>query len=153
MNKERHLVYLGLGSNLGDGPENLQRSIALLEQGGAGRMLAVSAFVTSRPWGFASGHLFTNAVAAFETSLSPETLLETTQKIEKQMGRQNKHRPGEPYEDRIIDIDILTYDDLHLHSERLTVPHPHIEARDFVREPLIECKKLVARLQNNNNNN
>lgn len=153
MNNEQHLVYLGLGSNLGDGAENLRQAIALLGREGAGRMLAVSAFVTSSPWGFRSEHLFTNAVAAMETSLSPETLLDTTQKIEKKMGRRNKHRPGEPYEDRIIDIDILTYDDLHYHSERLTLPHPHIEVRDFVREPLAECQKLVARQSNKNNNN
>lgn len=153
MNNEQHLVYLGLGSNLGDGAENLRRAIALLGREGAGRMLAVSTFVTSSPWGFESELLFTNAVAAMATSLSPETLLDTTQKVEKEMGRRNKHRPGESYEDRIIDIDILTYDDLHYHSERLTLPHPHIEVRDFVREPLAECKKLVAQQCNKNNNN
>lgn len=152
VNGSSHLAYLGLGSNLGDGAENLRRAIALLEQNRVGRILAVADFVISRPWGFESEHLFTNTVAAIETAMSPETLLDITQEIEKIMGRENKHRPGEPYEDRIIDIDILTYDDLHLHNQRLTLPHPHIEARDFVREPLAECRKLVARLQNNKYN-
>lgn len=152
MNREQHLAYLGLGSNLGDGAENLHRAIALLDQNCDGRMIAVSTFITSSPWGFESDHLFTNAVAAMVTSLSPEALLDMTQKIEKEMGRQNKHRPGEPYEDRIIDIDILTYDDLHYHSERLTLPHPHINDRNFVREPLAECHSIIAQQYYKNNN-
>ncbi len=153
MNEKRHLVYLGLGSNLGDTAENLRRAIALLNQHRDSRILAVYTIVTSNPWGFESDHLFTNAVAAMETTLSPETLLDMTESIEKRLGRQNKHRPGEPYEDRTIDIDILTYDDVHCNSERLTLPHPHIEERDFVRLPLAECRRLVARLYTNNNNN
>ena len=54
------------------------------------------------------------------------------------MGRTHKHRQGEPYTDRIIDIDILLYDDLHVSTERLTIPHPHINDRDFVKIPLSE---------------
>jgi 2-amino-4-hydroxy-6-hydroxymethyldihydropteridine diphosphokinase len=145
--QELHWVYVGLGSNLGNGAANLRMALdALREQ--AGQVVAVSDFITSEPWGFESPHRFTNAVAALHTGLSPEELLAVTQRIEHDMGRTYRRAPGEPYEDRIIDIDLLTYDDLHCHTEHLTLPHPHIEERDFVREPLSECRKRVEALNN-----
>jgi len=131
------LFYLGLGSNLGDGRENINRAVELLGQ--VGRIIAVSELIESEPWGFESIHGFTNAVASFQTSLTPMQLLEETQRIEKKMGRTQKHRPGESYTDRIIDIDLLIYDGPAISNERLTLPHPLIEKRDFVRIPLMEC--------------
>jgi 2-amino-4-hydroxy-6-hydroxymethyldihydropteridine diphosphokinase len=141
------LVYLGLGSNLGNGAANLRMALDALEAQ-AGRVVAVSDFITSEPWGFESPHRFTNAVAALRTELQPEELLAVTQRIEHGMGRTYRRAPGEPYEDRIIDIDLLTYDDLHCRTEHLTLPHPHIEERDFVREPLAECRERVEALKN-----
>jgi 2-amino-4-hydroxy-6-hydroxymethyldihydropteridine diphosphokinase len=138
-----HTVYLGLGSNLGDGAANLRRALSALQEQ-AGRILVVSDFITSEPWGFESPHRFTNAVAVLETPLSPEGLLQVTQHIERSMGRTERRAPGEPYEDRIIDIDLLTYDDLHCHTPRLTLPHPHIDERDFVRLPLQQCKTRLT---------
>lgn len=138
-----HLAYLGLGSNLGDGPAQLRDAIRRL--GATGEVVAESDFVESEPWGFGSAHRFTNAVVALRTGLTPLGLLDATQQIERDMGRRHKHRPGEPYTDRLIDIDLLTYDDLHLQSERLTLPHPLIEERDFVRLPLAQCRAKVNR--------
>lgn len=140
------LVYLGLGSNLGNGRENLTRAIEAL-QDDAGAVVAVSSFVNSEPWGFRSANMFTNAVVAIETLLAPEVLLDCTQRIERQMGRLSGRKEGEPYEDRIIDIDILYYDDLHIQTARLTIPHPLIQQRPFVLEPLRECRALVLSQQ------
>lgn len=151
------LVYLGLGSNLGNGIENLNRSLDLLNRQ-VGTVKAVSAYVESEPWGFESEHRFTNAVCALETSLDPMQLLDETQAVERQMGRTHKHGAGESYTDRIIDIDILMYDaapwenpcrkpgvGLFLKSERLTLPHPLIFEREFVWGPLADCyKRLLA---------
>lgn len=137
-----HIIYIGLGSNLGDGPLNLDVARGLLSQR-VGEELCCSDYVESEPWGFSSDNRFTNAVVAFRTELDPLPLLDATQDIERQMGRRHKHKAGEAYTDRIIDLDILLYDDLHYHDERLTIPHPHIEARSFVREPLSECMNKI----------
>lgn len=136
------LSYLGLGSNLGNGRQNLDRAIALISDL-VGEVKAVSSYMESEPWGFKSLHRFTNAVCAVETVLEPMDLLDVTQSIERQMGRIHKHRQGENYTDRIIDIDILTYDELIVYNERLILPHPLIEQREFVYRPLEECKKQI----------
>ena len=136
-------AFLGLGSNLGDGVANLNRALQLLREF-VGDVQAVSDFVTSEPWGYASEHCFTNAVCAVETVLSPMQLLDMTQQIERQMGRTHKHAPGESYTDRIIDIDILTYADVRMQNERLTLPHPLIEQRDFVKYPMQDCIKKLS---------
>lgn len=137
MNIAQHIAYLGLGSNLGNGERNIQKAMEMISDR-VGEILAVSSFYKSEPWGFESEHLFTNNVIKLRTSLSPTKVLDITQEIEKEMGRTKKHKPGESYTDRIIDIDILTYDDLELRTERLTLPHPFIQERDFVRNPLEE---------------
>lgn len=138
------LVFLGLGSNLGDGKTNLDQALLLIGQQ-VGEVKAVSSYIESEPWGFDSVYRFTNAVCAVETELEPMLLLDETQAIERKMGRTHKHQPGESYTDRIIDIDILTYDNLTLNNNRLTLPHPLIEEREFVYRPLNECKKLIKK--------
>lgn len=134
-----HTAYLGLGSNLGDGKANLDKSLEMLAER-VGEIVAVSTYMESEPWGFKSTNRFTNGAVAVKTELSPIELLDATQAIEREMGRTHKHKPGEPYTDRIIDIDILLYDDLQIKTERLIIPHPHIENRDFVKIPLSEIK-------------
>lgn len=140
------IAYLGLGSNLGNGRSNLLQAIVLLKEQ-VGAVKAISRFIESEPWGFESEHRFTNAVVAVETDADPMELLAQTQSIERQMGRTHKHKPGESYTDRIIDIDILLYGTLQITSERLTIPHPLINERDFVKAPLEECKQLVSLLE------
>jgi 2-amino-4-hydroxy-6-hydroxymethyldihydropteridine diphosphokinase len=137
-----HIVYIGLGSNLGDGPKNLNKAVALLQKE-AGDVLYTSAYIESEPWGFESEHRFTNAVTVISTTLEPLPLLDLTQQIERRMGRTRKRRRGEGYSDRVIDLDLLIYDDLQLETERLILPHPHIADRDFVRLPLEECQAFI----------
>lgn len=139
------LVYIGLGSNLGDGRENLQTAIRLLAEQ-VGEVVAVSSLIESEPWGFESEHRFTNGVVALRTTLTPHALLDATQDIERQMGRTHKHLPGEAYMDRIIDLDLLEYEDLVLADSRLSLPHPLIQERSFVRIPLEECKQITKQI-------
>ena len=147
-----HIVYIGLGSNLGDGPKNLDKAVALLQKE-AGEVLYTSAYIESEPWGFESEHRFTNAVTVIRTALEPLPLLDLTQQIERRMGRTRKRRRGEGYSDRVIDLDLLMYDDLQLETERLILPHPHIAERDFVRLPLEECQTFMRNANQSSDSN
>ena len=137
-----HTVYLSLGTNLGDKEHNLVSAIKEIERR-IGPVRAQSAFLTTEPWGFESENTFLNAAVRVETELSPNELLRVTQQIEREMGRTQKSSvdPQQSkviYHDRIIDIDILLYDDLHINTKKLTIPHPHMYERDFVLIPLRE---------------
>lgn len=140
--------YLSLGANLGEREETLQKAIALLEERGV-QVTAQSAFFYSEPWGFASSHGFCNCCVQVQTALAPETLLDLTQSVERELGRTHKtatdaaHQPLTGYSDRTIDIDLLVCMDdsgqcIRLHTERLTLPHPFMKERDFVMVPLRE---------------
>ena len=137
-----HHVTLSLGSNLGSRRENLQRAILALQER-AGSVVGCSAFLTTEPWGFESEHPFLNAAVRLATALTPRQLLLVTQEIERELGRTMKSSDG-VYHDRVIDIDILTYDDVVLdetfiHEGRtltLHIPHPLMKERDFVMVPL-----------------
>ena len=131
-----HLVYFSLGSNLGDKKQNLSTAIKLMEEQ-IGVLLRQSAFLETEPWGFQSDNSFVNAAICMETPLDPFEVLAKTQEIERELGRTIKSTNGE-YHDRIIDIDILLYDDLHINTPQLTIPHPLMEQRDFVMIPLRE---------------
>jgi len=128
-------VYLGLGANLGDKERNLTDAITTLSQE-VGFVIRQSAFYASKPWGFESENQFLNAVVLVETSLSPFDLLAKTQEMERNMGRVTKSPNG--YSDRLIDIDILFYDNLIIDQPALKIPHPLIVERDFVLMPLVE---------------
>ena len=128
--------YLSIGTNLGNREKNLRDAIYNIGES-AGTILRTSSFIETAPWGFASDNAFLNAVVLIETTLSPLDLLHATQKIEQTMGRTQKSVNG-IYHDRIIDIDILTYDDVHISTPELTLPHPLMHERDFVMIPLNE---------------
>ena len=130
------LIYLGLGSNLGDKGKNIKEALAHIA-GKVGDVLALSGFYETQPWGYESTETYLNAVAGIETPLSPEDLLTATRKIEQEMGRTQKTVNGK-YHDRLIDIDILLYDDLVIQQPGLTIPHPLMYERDFVLQPLAE---------------
>lgn len=134
--QQLHSVYLGLGTNLGNREENILRAYGHIENK-VGSIVRRSSPFHSEPWGFESENAFVNTAVCVETALSPMEVLSTTQEIERQMGRTQKSVGG-VYHDRIIDIDILLYDNLHMQSEELTLPHPHIGERPFVYEPLNE---------------
>ena len=130
-----HTVYLSLGTNLGDKEQNLLSAITEIGRR-IGPIRTQSAFLSTEPWGFESENTFLNAAVCVETDLSPLALLDETQQIERDMGRTQKTTVS--YHDRIIDIDILLYDDLHINTPRLTIPHPLMYKRDFVLIPLRE---------------
>lgn len=134
-----HVVYLSLGSNLGRKEENLSNAIKKIGEL-VGDVVRQSAFIETEPWGFQSDNNFVNACVCVETDLSPREVLEMTQLIERELGRTEKSN-NEVYHDRIIDIDILLYDDLSVDEPDLKIPHPHMKERDFVMKPLREIMK------------
>lgn len=131
-----HIVYLGLGSNIGARHEMIEKAIELIAEQ-VGDIVLQSALYETEPWGFSSENLFINGAVACQTTLTPLEVLQKTQTIEKQLGRTHKTKNGK-YEDRVIDIDILLYDDLHLTHSQLVIPHPHIAKRPFVYQPLCD---------------
>ena len=129
------LSFLSLGSNLGDKNRNLNDAILLLAER-VGEVRRLSTFLSTAAWGYKSDNEYLNAVVLVETSLSPLELLAETQEIEIFMGRLQK--TVETYSDRIIDIDILLYDNEIIDLPTLKIPHPLMLERDFVLLPLIE---------------
>ncbi len=132
MDKRKNTVYLGLGSNLGDRMINLRAAIRELETLSID-LLQYSSVYESEPWGADSLHIFLNMVLEIETELSPIDLLHACQLIEQNLGRKKKTK--DRYENRIIDIDILSYADLVYTSGDLKLPHPEIAKRNFVLIP------------------
>lgn len=102
-----------------------------------GKIVSLSAFYVTAPWGFASDNSFLNAVVCVETSLRPLEVLKETQAIERELGRTSKSLGG-VYSDRLIDIDLLLYGDTIMDEEGLILPHPLMTERRFVMEPLAE---------------
>lgn len=131
-----HTVYLALGSNLGDKEGHIKQALRLIEEE-VGTVSACSSLLVTEPWGFRSEQNFMNAAARVNTSLTPRDVLEATQQIERAMGRTQKSTDGQ-YHDRIIDIDILLYDNLRVDEGDLHIPHPLMFERDFVMIPLRE---------------
>lgn len=132
----KHLVYISLGSNLGDKKYNLEKAVNKIAER-AGSVSAISSIYETEPWGYESPNTFFNMVIRLESTLSPTQLLKLTQDIELEMGR-TKKSIGSSYQDRIIDIDIILYDDLIMETQELILPHPYFHKRKFVLEPLFE---------------
>lgn len=130
-----HISYLSLGSNLGDRLQHLENAIYMLVEQGVEAEL-VSSLYQSEPWGFASDHWFLNQVVRVNSDHTPEELLSIMHDAERYAGRIRKEMPG--YADRVLDIDLLFYDDLIIDSPALKVPHPRLAERKFVLEPLNE---------------
>ena len=135
-NKHMAIVYLSLGSNIGDRVGYIQQATSLLNANEDINIVATSSFYETEPWGMESENWFVNAVIQVATSLEPEQLLDECQRIEKQLGR--KPREGSAYSDRTIDIDIIFYDKLIMNNERLTIPHKHFHKRVFMLVPMLE---------------
>lgn len=129
------IAYLGLGTNLGDKVGNLHRAIHQISLE-IGSVLNVSSFYETKPWGFDSENDFLNAALVINTELTPLELLEKTQLIERKIGRLKKTK--ESYSNRLIDIDILLYDNQIINLPQLTVPHRLLHKRDFVLIPMVE---------------
>ncbi|MGJ0508978.1 MAG: 2-amino-4-hydroxy-6-hydroxymethyldihydropteridine diphosphokinase [Methylocystis sp.] len=127
-------VGFGLGSNIGDKPENIRKALKLLEERGIARLTATSRVYRTPPWGVLDQGDFANACAIGETSLSPYELLAAVKKIEADMGREPTRRWGP----RLIDVDILFLGDHTLDDPELTLPHKELFGRGFVLLPLVE---------------
>ncbi len=126
------IAYVGIGSNVGNAEGNVRRAIRAL--GEAGHVRRVSALRRTPPWGRAAQAPFVNAAVEIETLLSPRTLLETLQRIERRLGRRTSYRWGP----RVIDLDILLYGAMRVDEPGLVIPHPRLFERSFVLEPLSE---------------
>ncbi|KPH12601.1 2-amino-4-hydroxy-6-hydroxymethyldihydropteridine diphosphokinase [Chryseobacterium sp. ERMR1:04] len=128
-----HKVILLLGSNIGDPKKNLEEALHKIKEGG-NEILKISEFLTSEPVEFVSSNIFCNIASIIFTHLSPIQLLDFVKSIEVEMGRVNDSRASGGYTDRLIDIDIIKYDELKFTSERLEIPHQkHLFEREFSR--------------------
>jgi 2-amino-4-hydroxy-6-hydroxymethyldihydropteridine diphosphokinase len=134
VNKDFNTVFLSLGSNQGDRYKSLILAMTLLNCSSV-RIISLSSIYETEPWGFKSDTSFLNMVLKAITALEPKALLKTVLNIENTMGRERV--PGN-YSSRVIDIDILFYQDQVINEEEITVPHPLILQRKFVLEPMCE---------------
>ena len=125
------IVYIGIGSNLGNREENCEKAINLISQKGI-EVLKRSSFYETEPWGVKEQPKFINAALEVETDLEPEELLKTIKGIETDIGRVSGIRWGP----RLIDFDILLYNDLTVKTDNLEIPHPGVKDRGFVLMPL-----------------
>lgn len=126
------LVYYSLGSNVGDREAQLRDAHGRLAA--AGRVVAVSSFYETEPVEFTQQPWFLNCAVALETNQTPQQLMTAILAIEEDMCRRRVQKKGP----RLIDIDILLFDDAIINSEELTIPHPALHQRRFVLEPLAE---------------
>jgi len=148
----RSIVTVGLGSNMGDRIAFLSRALDMIRQD-AGRITALSSVWETEPWGFEADVLFLNMVIVLETTMEPSRLIQLFRSVEGRMGRppagsfagapdssdRQKRRGGiGRYESRIIDIDILLWEDRVISLPGLEVPHPRMADRRFVLAPLCE---------------
>lgn len=128
------MIFLGLGSNIGNRKQNLMRAIELLNHHNDIIVRQISSIYETEPYGVKEQDDFLNAVIVVETKLFPEELLDVCLTIESRMGRTRELRWGP----RVIDIDLLSYNNEAMHTERLTLPHPFFALRKFVLVPMAE---------------
>jgi len=127
-----HYVYLSLGTNIGDRRMHLRQALEGLGQ--VGQVEVSSSVYETEPWGYLDQPKFLNMVTRLRTELDPLPLLAALKDLERQIGRE----PGVRYGPRVIDLDILCFDDLQMNSPELTIPHPQMAGRAFVLVPLAE---------------
>lgn len=145
------VIFLGIGTNLGDREANLRTALQLLHDR-VGECIACSSIYRSAPQGFVSENEFANMVVVCRTDYSPEEVLLITQQIEREMGRTEKSVNG-VYHDRVIDIDLLQagignresgiQTQVECNTDTLTLPHPRMHERDFVMIPLHEVETIL----------
>ena len=127
-------AYVALGSNMGNGEENIAAALEALNLVPGVTVEEASPVYETKPWGFEAQHNFTNSCARLRVDISPEALLGVCLGIEAGMGRIRKFRNGP----RIIDIDLIIYDNEVRNSSELVLPHPGMKDRDFVLVPLLD---------------
>ena len=124
-----------LGGNLGDSKKLFSKAVELLIESGF-ILLKKSKIYQSPAWGYDSTHLYLNQVVVFETEKDPISLLRSTLRVERELGRERKE--GDRYSDRPIDIDLLYLDEAIINEEELIIPHPRLHLRRFTMAPLAE---------------
>ncbi|HJS17697.1 MAG TPA: 2-amino-4-hydroxy-6-hydroxymethyldihydropteridine diphosphokinase [Anaerolineales bacterium] len=129
---DTHIVYLALGSNLGNRQDNLKQALTALTP--QMEVRAKSRIYETLPWGFENQPNFLNQVVKAQTYLEPEPLLKHIKRLEVALGRQASFQNGP----RLIDIDILFYDELVLDTPELSIPHPRLPQRGFVLLPMLD---------------
>lgn len=133
-------AWLSLGANIGDPAAQLAEAIRRLDAHAHIRVTKQSAVILTKAWGKTDQPDFANMAAEIETDLEPIDLLHVALDIERDMGRV-RHEVWGP---RVIDIDIIAYERIEMQTGRLTLPHPHAHARDFVLVPLREIAPEMA---------
>ena len=128
------ICYIGIGSNLGNALKNCQHAVESLSLAKEIEIIKVSSFYKTEPIGIENQNLFINAVVEIKTALSARNLFQNLQNIEKDLGRKREAKGGP----RIIDLDLLFYGQEVIQDADLIVPHPEIQKRRFVLEPLCE---------------
>lgn len=131
-------VYIGLGSNLGNRADTLRRAVAALSD--LGDVRGVSPLYETQPVGYVDQPWFLNAVVHLDTALDPERLLAALKRIEETLGR----RPTFRYGPRVVDLDLLLYDDLVRRDAPPLVPHPGLHERAFVLQPLADLAAALV---------
>lgn len=130
------IVFLSLGSNLGDRLGYVQQAASIIGTTNNISIISASSFYETEPWQMDSPNWFVNAIVQISTSLSPEELLIVIQRIESQLGRE--HSEQRQYTDRTIDIDILFYDNKLINTDKLVVPHRFFHRRACMLVPMLE---------------
>jgi len=129
-----HIAYIGIGSNLGDKVYQCEKAISDILRADQSKLLAKSSLFKTKPIGYTSQDWFVNSVIKIETDLKPLDLLRLLKDIESRLGREKTFRWGP----RVIDLDILLFDEEEIEMEGLQIPHPRLQERQFVLIPLAE---------------
>ena len=137
-----HTAYISLGSNLGDRLANCELAVQKIRECSHVDVQRQSSWIETDPVGYLDQNKFINGVLEIKTSLAPLALLEALQTIEKLMGRKKTFKWGP----RIIDLDILLFDDISIMSENLIIPHAHLQKRDFIKTALLEVNPSLKSL-------
>ena len=136
-----HIAYISVGSNLGDKLANCQKGIASLSETGKSRVLAESRIYATEPVDYEDQDWFINMIVKLETSHDPFQLLDQIEHVQRAAGRiQDSIRFGP----RVLDLDIILYDDRIIESERLVVPHPRMHKRRFVLKPICDIDPSIV---------
>ncbi len=143
MDKNEHIAYIGIGSNMGNKKINCQKGIDRLMESDENRFLAQSPFYKTEPIGYKDQDWFVNGVVKIATLHSPVRLLEALKGIERKVGR-DFGPDAIRFGPRVLDMDILLYDNLVIEESKISVPHPRMCQRAFVLKPLCDIDpKLI----------
>ena len=135
-----HIVYISVGSNMGDRLQNCRQGITMLTRGAKSRAIAQSRVYTTEPVDYKNQDWFINMVVKLETALDPFELLDQIEKVQRAAGRK---RDVIRFGPRVLDLDILLYDDRIIESEHLIVPHPRMHQRRFVLKPICDIDPTI----------